>query len=87
MDSMSGDDPNEVLDSDNESEESSSQSTIQSSSTTSATTTTSARPTPAPSKQPATKHLSSKAVPNLPKPTNIKSEPDVPDPPTSGSFF
>ena len=71
MESISGDDPNEVLDSDNESEESGQSVQPQ-------------RPTPtAPSKQPATKHLSSKAVPNLPKP-QVKTEPDVPDPATSG---
>jgi len=70
MESISGDDPNEVLDSDNESEESGQSVQPQ-------------RPTPtAPSKQPATKHLSSKAVPNLPKP-QVKTEPDVPDPATS----
>ena len=72
MESISGDDPNEVLDSDNESEESG--QSVQ----------PPQRPTPtAPSKQPATKHLSSKAVPNLPKP-QVKTEPDVPDPATSG---
>ena len=71
MESISGDDPNEVLDSDNESEESGQSVQPQ-------------RPTPtASSKQPATKHLSSKAVPNLPKP-QVKTEPDVPDPATSG---
>ena len=76
MESISGDDPNEVLDSDNESEESSAgPSSVQPQTT---------RPTPnASSKQPATKHLSSKAVPNLPKP-QVKAEPDVPDPATSG---
>ena len=73
MESISGDDPNEVLDSDNESEESSAGPSVQP-----------PRPTPnASSKQPATKHLSSKAVPNLPKP-QVKAEPDVPDPATSG---
>ena len=72
MESISGDDPNEVLDSDNESEESAGPSVQP------------PRPTPnASSKQPATKHLSSKAVPNLPKP-QVKAEPDVPDPATSG---